>query len=89
MRLDIEEMGRRFAGSLVLSEREARGLKIGSSSVKAATRLKFALVCNVLTPRFFRRQSFVDLFSRLWRGEKGVSISDVEDERLISCSVLL
>ncbi|KAK9911292.1 hypothetical protein M0R45_035211 [Rubus argutus] len=80
----MEEMGKRFAGSLVLSEREARGLKIGSSAAQAAVLFKYALVCKVLTQRFFRRRSFIDLFSRLWGGEKGVSISDVEDERFIA-----
>lgn len=67
----MEEMGKRFAGSLVLSEREARGLKIGSSAVQAAVCFKFALVCKVLTPRFFRRRSFIDLFSRLWGVRRG------------------
>lgn len=80
----MEEMGRRFAGSLGLSDREAKGLKIGASAVQAAERFKFALVCKVLTPRYFRRRSFIDLFSRLWGGEKGVSISDVEEDRFLA-----
>lgn len=80
----MEEMGRRFAGSLVLSEREAKGLRIGGKTVQATARVKFALVCKVLTPRFFRSRSFIDLFSRLWGGEKGVSISDVEEERFLA-----
>ncbi|KAK9903195.1 hypothetical protein M0R45_001160 [Rubus argutus] len=79
----MEEMGRRFAGSLVLSEREAKGLRIGGRAVQAATRVWFALVCKVVTQRSFRRRSFIDLFSRLWGGERGVSISDVEDDRFL------
>lgn len=81
--LSMEEMGRRFEGSLVLSEREARGLKIGGSAMKAVLQYQFSLVCKVLTVRSFRRRSFMDLFTRLWGGDKWVLISDVEDERFL------
>ncbi|KAK9938257.1 hypothetical protein M0R45_015007 [Rubus argutus] len=37
----MEEMGRRFAGSLVLSDREAKGLKIGGRAAQAAARISF------------------------------------------------
>lgn len=43
VRLAMEEMGRRFAGSLVLSDREAKGLRIGGRAAQAAARVKFSL----------------------------------------------
>lgn len=80
----MDEMGRRFAGALVLTERESKGVRIRVSAAQSALRCQFALVCKVATPRLFRRQSFIDLFSRLWGGEDGVSISDVEEDRFLA-----
>ncbi|KAK9932238.1 hypothetical protein M0R45_019484 [Rubus argutus] len=55
--------------------------EMGRRAAQVAARVRFSLVCKVVTPRFFfRRRSFIDLFTRLWGGERGVSISDVEDD---------
>ncbi|XP_040369164.1 uncharacterized protein LOC121051163 [Rosa chinensis] len=81
----MEEVERRFAGSLVLSDRESKGLRIGGLAARSALKYQFAVVCKVLTDRTFRRQSFIDLFSRLWGGDKGVTISDVEGNRFLAC----
>lgn len=75
----MEEVGRRFAGSLVLTERESKGVRIRASALQCL----FAVVCKVVTPRSFRRRSFIDLFTRLWGGKGGVVISDVEDDRFL------
>lgn len=80
----MEEIGRRFEGALVLTERESKGVRIRASAVQSALRCKFALVCRVATPRVFRRQSFIDLFTRLWGGDDGVTISDMEDDRFLA-----
>ncbi|KAL6214417.1 hypothetical protein ACLB2K_013851 [Fragaria x ananassa] len=50
----MEEMSRRLEESLVLTDREARGVRIRPSAVAAA---------------------------RLWRGEEGVTITNMEDNR--------
>lgn len=80
----MEEMGRKFAGTLVLTKRESKGVRIRASAVQFALRCQFVLVCKVATPRFFRRLSFIDLFTRLWGGDVGVSISDVEDDHFLA-----
>ncbi|KAL6210030.1 hypothetical protein ACLB2K_020968 [Fragaria x ananassa] len=77
----MEEMSWRLKESLVLTDREARGVRIRPSAVAAARRCRFVLVCKVITPRHIRKQSFIELFSRLWRGEEGVTITDMEDNR--------
>lgn len=80
----MEEMGRRFSGALVLTERESKGVCIRASAVQSALRCQFALVCKVVTPRPFQRQSFVDLFTRIWGGDDGVRVSVVEGDRFLA-----
>lgn len=79
----MEEVRQRFAGSLVLTERESKGVRIKARALSSALKCQYALVCKVATPRSFRRRSFIDLFTRLWGGKHGVVISDVEDDRCL------
>lgn len=68
----MDEMERRFAGALVLSERESKGLRIGGTAARSVIKQDYTLVCKVLSVKPFRHRSFIDLFSRLWGVIKGL-----------------
>ncbi|KAK9938801.1 hypothetical protein M0R45_015521 [Rubus argutus] len=42
----MDEMGRRFAGELLLTDQESKGVKIRASAVHAAMRCNYAIVCK-------------------------------------------
>ncbi|XP_061998978.1 uncharacterized protein LOC133716288 [Rosa rugosa] len=80
----MEEFARRFAGALVLLERESRGLRIGGIAARSALQNEFAVVCRVFTEKTFRRRSFMDLSLETLGGAKGVVLSDVEGDRFLA-----
>ncbi|KAM1236700.1 hypothetical protein ACFX2I_037695 [Malus domestica] len=77
---DFADLGMRFGAKLSLSEKERDGVTVGRREVdEALLEFHHCLLVEVLTDKGVNRDAFIDCFTSLWRGRKGVSIRELGD----------
>ncbi|KAB2635508.1 hypothetical protein D8674_026042 [Pyrus ussuriensis x Pyrus communis] len=71
----MESLAQRFRTSLSLSENEKRRIKIEKKVVEGALLgFHYSVVAEIFTNKVVNDNGFLDQFTSLWRGMKGVSI---------------
>ncbi|BFG20581.1 hypothetical protein CerSpe_068550 [Prunus speciosa] len=74
----MDELEKRFGSHLRLSDKERGGLRIEDGEcIDVLKGSQYTLVARVFTHKAVHREGFVGVFSRLWRGEDGVSIKEI------------
>ncbi|CAB4278682.1 unnamed protein product [Prunus armeniaca] len=83
--MELEELVKQFGSKLMLSEKELEGVRLEENKL-SGTLLGFhySLVAEVLSHRSVNRDAFVEMFTGLWRGHKGVCIREIGEKRFLS-----
>lgn len=80
----MDELERRFGSHMRLSEKERVGIQIAKKECGDLWKgSQFTMVARVLTNRVVRREGFIGVFFRLWRGVDEVSIKEIGDKHFL------
>lgn len=80
----MEDLEKQFGNHLCLSEREQGGIRIEARDGLDIRRgSQFSLLARVLTTKAVHSDGFVGVFSKLWYGDDGVSIKEIEPQKFL------